>query len=82
MAYCRDELRNVPASAYTHPNYFFWSGRSKRKSSISIPSFSPARPKSPQLQGTWSRATIAKLVGTTQLTVSGNQGQPYLSGSK
>jgi hypothetical protein len=25
----------VPASAYTHPNYFFWSGRSKRKSEVS-----------------------------------------------
>lgn len=30
-----EELRNVPASAYTHPNYFFWSGRSKRKSEVS-----------------------------------------------
>lgn len=30
-----EELRNVPASAYTHPRYFFWSGRSKRKSEVS-----------------------------------------------
>jgi integrase len=30
-----EELRSVPASAYTHPNYFFWSGRSKRKSEVS-----------------------------------------------
>ena len=30
-----EELRNVPASAQTHPNYFFWSGRSKRKSEVS-----------------------------------------------
>ncbi|PYV65022.1 MAG: hypothetical protein DMG97_33305 [Acidobacteria bacterium] len=30
-----EELRNVPASAYTHPNYFLWSGRSKRKSEVS-----------------------------------------------
>jgi len=30
-----EELRNVPASPYTHPNYFFWSGRSKRKSEVS-----------------------------------------------
>jgi integrase len=30
-----EELRNVPASAYTHPNHFFWSGRSKRKSEVS-----------------------------------------------
>lgn len=29
------ELRNVPASPYTHANYFFWSGRSKRKSEVS-----------------------------------------------
>ena len=29
------ELHNVPASAQTHPNYFFWSGRSKRKSEVS-----------------------------------------------
>ena len=25
-----EELRNVPPNAYTHPVYFFWSGRSKR----------------------------------------------------
>lgn len=30
-----EELRNVPASAHTHPNHFFWSGRSKRKSEVS-----------------------------------------------
>ena len=30
-----EELRNVPASAHTHPSYFFWSGRSKRKSEVS-----------------------------------------------
>ena len=30
-----EELRNVPATAYTHPSYFFWSGRSKRKSEVS-----------------------------------------------
>jgi integrase len=30
-----EELRKVPASAYTHLNYFFWSGRSKRKSEVS-----------------------------------------------
>src|SRR5271157_5979758 len=32
--------------------------------------------------GIWSRARIENAVGTTQLTVSGNHGQPYLSGSK
>src|SRR2546426_2624560 len=55
-----------------------------RSISISIPSFTRCGvcPRSPQLQGTWFRARIAKPVGTTQLTVSGNQGQPYLSGSK
>lgn len=26
-----DELRNVPPNIETHPEYFFWSGRSKRK---------------------------------------------------
>ena len=30
-----EELRDVPASAYTHPSFFFWSGRSKRKSEVS-----------------------------------------------
>jgi integrase len=30
-----EEVRNVPASPYTHPDYFFWSGRSKRKSEVS-----------------------------------------------
>jgi integrase/recombinase XerD len=30
-----DELRKVPRSSVTHPNYFFWSGRSKRKSEVS-----------------------------------------------
>jgi len=30
-----EELRNVPSNAYTHPSYFFWSGRSKRKSEVS-----------------------------------------------
>src|SRR5271157_67321 len=38
--------------------------------------------KSPQEHGIWFRARIANAVGTTQLTASGNQGQPYLSGSK
>jgi integrase/recombinase XerD len=30
-----EELRSVPPGLYTHPNYFFWSGRSKRKSEVS-----------------------------------------------
>jgi integrase/recombinase XerD len=30
-----EELRNVPASPHTHPDYFFWSGASKRKSEVS-----------------------------------------------
>jgi hypothetical protein len=30
-----EELRNVPATTYSHPDYFFWSGRSKRKSEVS-----------------------------------------------
>lgn len=30
-----DELRSVPPSGVTDPNYFFWSGRSKRKSEVS-----------------------------------------------
>jgi site-specific recombinase XerD len=30
-----EEFRNVPATSYTHPSYFFWSGRSKRKSEVS-----------------------------------------------
>jgi len=30
-----EELRNVPRNAYTHPSYFFWSARSKRKSEVS-----------------------------------------------
>src|SRR5271157_3237982 len=38
--------------------------------------------KPSQAHGIWSRARIEKAVGTTQLTVSGNHGQPYLSGSK
>src|SRR5271169_2358773 len=38
--------------------------------------------KSPQEQGIWFRARIANAVGTTQLTVSGNHGQPYFSESK
>jgi integrase/recombinase XerD len=29
------ELRNVPPGSATHPDYFFWSGRSKRKSEVS-----------------------------------------------
>jgi len=29
------ELRSVPPSSVTNPNYFFWSGRSKRKSEVS-----------------------------------------------
>lgn len=29
------ELRKVPPSSYTSPKYFFWSGRSKRKSEVS-----------------------------------------------
>src|SRR5664280_652290 len=36
----------------------------------------------PQEQGSWFKARIENAVGTTQLTVSGNQGQPNLSGSK
>ncbi len=39
----------------------------------------PDRRKS---KGVWFKARIANAVGTTQLTVSGNHGQPYLSGSK
>jgi integrase/recombinase XerD len=30
-----DELRKVPPGSCTAPNYFFWSGRSKRKSEVS-----------------------------------------------
>lgn len=30
-----DELRNVPPGCATDPNYFFWSGHSKRKSEVS-----------------------------------------------
>jgi integrase/recombinase XerD len=30
-----EELRTLPASSHIHPNYFFWSGRSKRKSEVS-----------------------------------------------
>lgn len=30
-----EELRSVPPSSVTHPEYFFWSGRSKRKSEVS-----------------------------------------------
>ncbi len=30
-----DELRSVPPSSVTDPSYFFWSGRSKRKSEVS-----------------------------------------------
>ncbi len=30
-----EELRTVPASSHTHPDYFFWSGHSKRKSEVS-----------------------------------------------
>lgn len=30
-----EELRKVPPSSVTHPDYFFWSGRSKRKSEVS-----------------------------------------------
>jgi len=30
-----DELRDVPPNSVTHPDYFFWSGRSKRKSEVS-----------------------------------------------
>jgi integrase len=29
------ELRNVPSSSVTHPDYFFWSAQSKRKSEVS-----------------------------------------------
>jgi integrase len=28
-------MRKVPPSSYTSPKYFFWSGRSKRKSEVS-----------------------------------------------
>src|SRR5271167_3620935 len=38
--------------------------------------------KPPQEQGISFRARIANAVGTTQLTVFGNHGQPYFSGSK
>src|SRR5271166_3605923 len=47
--------------------------RSMREATCSKPS---------QAHGIWSRARIENAVGTTQLTVSGNHGQPYLSGSK
>src|SRR5271157_5028244 len=40
------------------------------------------RSRPPHEQEIWFRARIANAVGTTQLTASGNQGQPYLSGSK
>src|SRR5271166_5939410 len=40
------------------------------------------RSKPPQEQGSWLSARTANAVGTTQLTVSGNHGQPYLAGSK
>jgi integrase/recombinase XerD len=30
-----EELRDVPPSTFTHPDHFFWSGRSKRKSEVS-----------------------------------------------
>lgn len=30
-----EELRQVPPSSVTNPDYFFWSGRSKRKSEVS-----------------------------------------------
>src|ERR1019366_6890742 len=36
----------------------------------------------PQEQGIWFKARIENAVGTTQLIVSGNHGQPYLLGSK
>jgi site-specific recombinase XerD len=29
-----EELRSVPSNACTNPTYFFWSGRSKRKSEV------------------------------------------------
>src|SRR5208283_2113724 len=38
--------------------------------------------KPPQEQGSWFRERIENAVGTTQLTVFGNHGQPYFSGSK
>src|SRR5664279_3819703 len=40
------------------------------------------RSKPPQEQGSWLSARTANAVGTTQLTMSGNHGQPNLSGSK
>ena len=51
--------------------------------SISTPRFTRkgANSKPPQVQGNWLKARIANAVGTTQLTVSGNHGQPNLSGS-
>jgi site-specific recombinase XerD len=30
-----NDLRNAPPGSVTHPNYFFWSGQSKRKSEVS-----------------------------------------------
>lgn len=30
-----EELRRVPPTSVTYPDYFFWSGRSKRKSEVS-----------------------------------------------
>src|SRR6516162_172536 len=55
-----------------------------RSKSIWIPhSIRAATCSSPsQEHGIWFRARIENAVGTTQLTVSGNRGQPYLSGSK
>src|SRR5271169_2414565 len=47
--------------------------RSTRKGTLSRPL---------QEQGIWLRVRIENAVGTTQLTVSGNHGQPYFSGSK
>src|SRR6516162_2903768 len=55
-----------------------------RSSSISTPrsTRNGTCSKPPQEQGSWFSARTANAVGTTQLTVSGNHGQPYLSGSK
>src|SRR5215469_3197887 len=54
-----------------------------RSASISMarPTREGAESNPSQVQGNWFRARIAKAVGTTQLTVSGNHGQPNLSGS-
>src|SRR6516164_10378879 len=55
-----------------------------RSSSISTPRSmrNGTCSKPPQEQDSWFSARTANAVGITQLTVSGNHGQPNLSGSK